>query len=171
MNGHLEKLEKKELVINLKSFKMEVIIKLYKKKTYSEEELKPLKTSDNTWEEAAELLLEKEIKENTALESLAYFDIDTEQILELDDPDEDELDDPDEDESDNIHLTIRAFDKNSSATYSENVRVTNSQELDKAVKELNCSFLKYYIEIEAHHVLSEKNHSALADSEHYYDIV
>ena len=64
-----------------------------------------------------------------------------------------------------MHLTIHAFDKNSSGVYSESINVQTKEELDSEFKmfEDNVPFLKWYYEIQAEEVLSEDEEEVLSD--------
>ena len=64
-----------------------------------------------------------------------------------------------------MRLTIHAFDKNSSANYSESMEVETKEELDSKFKDFeeNVPFLKWFYEIQTDEVLSEEEEEVLSD--------
>ena len=133
---------------------MDVEVKLSKKFIFSEEELTKYKTDDNTWDIAGELAATDEILKNTSLESIGYFEIDTEVNIEISE----------------MCFTIHAFNKDSTESISETVVIETSIELDEKVKNLNHSFSRYYIEIESNQMLTESNLDIISKSDYFHDI-
>ena len=64
-----------------------------------------------------------------------------------------------------MRLTIHAFDKNSSANYSESMEVETKEELDSKFKDFedNVPFHKWYYEIQTEEALSEEEEEVLSD--------